>query len=104
MSSDKPLREGPAQKRIESWIDRAAAQPPQEGVAAATVILLRDAAGGLETLMLRRDSKLDFVGGMWVFPGGRVDAADRAGLAGATSSPLRGAPPCARRSRSRGSP
>jgi 8-oxo-dGTP pyrophosphatase MutT (NUDIX family) len=27
--------------------------------------------------MLRRNSKLDFAGGMWVFPGGRVDPADR---------------------------
>jgi 8-oxo-dGTP pyrophosphatase MutT (NUDIX family) len=48
---------------------------------AATVILVRDGAQGLETLMLRRNSKLDFAGGMWVFPGGRVDDADRIGLA-----------------------
>ena len=47
---------------------------------AATVILLRDGERGLETLMLRRNSKLDFAGGMWVFPGGRVDEGDRAGL------------------------
>src|SRR5689334_3375415 len=45
-------------------------------VAAATVILLRDGPEGLETLMLRRDSKLAFAGGMWVFPGGRVDPGD----------------------------
>ncbi len=50
------------------------------GKAAATVILLRDGAQGLETLMLRRNSKLAFVGGMWVFPGGRVDPGDRTGL------------------------
>ena len=31
--------------------------------------------------MLRRSSRLAFAGGMWVFPGGRVDDADRAGLA-----------------------
>lgn len=43
---------------------------------AATVVLLRDGAGGLETLMLRKNSRLAF-GGMWVFPGGRVDDADR---------------------------
>lgn len=49
-------------------------------VAAATVLLLRDGEDGLETLMLRRNSKIAF-GGMWVFPGGRVDEADRAGLA-----------------------
>lgn len=47
-----------------------------EAVPAATVILLRDAPGGVETLMLRRNSKLDFAGGMWVFPGGRVDPDD----------------------------
>ena len=44
---------------------------------AATVVLLRDGAGGLETLMLRKNSRLAF-GGMWVFPGGRIDDADRA--------------------------
>ena len=48
-------------------------------VAAATVILLRDGPDGLETLMLRRDSRLAFAGGMWVFPGGRVDPGDFAG-------------------------
>ena len=47
---------------------------------AATVILVRDGADGLETLMLRRNSKLDFAGGMWVFPGGRVDPGDRLDL------------------------
>lgn len=47
---------------------------------AATVILLRDGAAGLETLMLRRDSKIAF-GGMSVFPGGRIDPGDWAGLA-----------------------
>lgn len=41
-------------------------------IPAATVVLLRDRADGLEALMLRRNSKIAF-GGMWVFPGGRVD-------------------------------
>ncbi len=45
-------------------------------VAAATVVLLRDAPGGLETLMMRRSSKLRFMGGNWVFPGGRVEDDD----------------------------
>lgn len=45
-------------------------------IPAATVILLRDTAAGLETLMLHRTSKVAF-GGMWVFPGGRVDDGDR---------------------------
>jgi 8-oxo-dGTP pyrophosphatase MutT (NUDIX family) len=52
-----------------------------ELVEAATVILLRDGPDGLETLMLRRNSKLAFAGGMWVFPGGRVDPEDRTGVA-----------------------
>ena len=47
-----------------------------EAIPAATVILLRDGPDGLETLMLRRNSKLEFAGGMWVFPGGRVDDED----------------------------
>lgn len=43
--------------------------------AAATVIVARDAVGGLEVLMLRR-SDVGAFPGMWVFPGGRVDAGD----------------------------
>jgi len=42
---------------------------------AATVVLLRDVPGGVEVLMLRRTSAVAF-GGMWVFPGGRVDPVD----------------------------
>jgi 8-oxo-dGTP pyrophosphatase MutT (NUDIX family) len=53
--------------------------PGGAAIAAATVILIRDGAGGLETLMLRRNSRLAF-GGMWVFPGGRVDPGDRTGI------------------------
>jgi len=44
--------------------------------AAATVLLLREVEGDLEVLMMRRGSGLSFMGGMWVFPGGRVDAVD----------------------------
>ncbi|MGI9622025.1 MAG: NUDIX hydrolase [Acidimicrobiales bacterium] len=48
-------------------------------IPAATVILLRDGALGLETLLLQRSSKLSFAEGSWVFPGGRVDESDRRG-------------------------
>ncbi len=43
---------------------------------AATVVLLRDGASGLEVLLARRSSKLAFHGGAWVFPGGRIDPDD----------------------------
>src|SRR5260221_4220681 len=49
------------------------------GVPAATVVLVRDGADGLETLLLRRNSKIAF-GGMWVFPGGRIDESDWRGV------------------------
>ncbi len=54
-----------------------------ELIPAATVLLLRNGESGVEVLMVRRNSKIAF-GGMWVFPGGRVDEADAADAAGAT--------------------
>ncbi len=42
----------------------------------ATVILLRDTGDSIETLLLRRNSRLSFHGGAWVFPGGRIDPED----------------------------
>lgn len=45
---------------------------------AATVMLVRDADDGLEVFMLRRTLQAAFAGGMYVFPGGRVDLADHA--------------------------
>ncbi len=52
-----------------------------ELIPAATVIPLRDGDTGLEVLMLRKNSELAF-GGMWVFPGGRVDPGDHVGGTG----------------------
>jgi len=43
---------------------------------AATVLLLRDGAVGLEVYLLRRVRGMAFAGGMHVFPGGSVDPAD----------------------------
>jgi 8-oxo-dGTP pyrophosphatase MutT (NUDIX family) len=43
---------------------------------AATLVLLRDAMGGPEVLLMRRHRSSGFVPGAWVFPGGRVDPAD----------------------------
>lgn len=43
---------------------------------AATVMLVRDGADGLEVFMLQRTQNAAFARAMWVFPGGRVDRAD----------------------------
>ncbi|HEB89851.1 MAG TPA: NUDIX hydrolase [Deltaproteobacteria bacterium] len=64
-------------RSLEKWTREGAEGSPP--VRAATVILLRDRPSGLETLMLKRNSKIAF-GGMWVFPGGRLDAGDWQGI------------------------
>jgi 8-oxo-dGTP pyrophosphatase MutT (NUDIX family) len=47
-----------------------------EASPAATVVIARDGDGGeIEVLMVHRNSKHAF-GGMWVFPGGKVDPGD----------------------------
>ena len=46
--------------------------------AAATVVILRDGAMGPAVLMLRRRQSLADFGGLWAFPGGKVETADRA--------------------------
>lgn len=43
---------------------------------AATTLILRDGALGLEVLMVRRSLQASFMPGAYVFPGGAVDAAD----------------------------
>lgn len=43
---------------------------------AATIIIVRQAVSNFEIFMLRRTSKASFAGGMYVFPGGRVEADD----------------------------
>lgn len=44
---------------------------------AATVVVLRDGPAGPEVFMVRRHEDTAFMGGAHVFPGGRVDTADR---------------------------
>ncbi len=54
-----------------------------EAIESATLILVRDRrddaspAGGFEVFMLERHIETDFAGGALVFPGGRVEEADR---------------------------
>lgn len=68
--------EGPTDPRSAS-LPKGASPAPDQPVPAATVVLLRDTPSGVSTLMLHRSSKVAF-GGMWVFPGGRVDPGDHA--------------------------
>ena len=46
---------------------------------AATVVVLRDSSSGPEVFMVRRHADTAFMGGAHVFPGGRVEKADRDG-------------------------
>ncbi len=62
----------------------AAAEAPKPLRAAATLVVLRDAEsglGGVEVLLLKRADRNDHNSNAWVFPGGVVDAGDRAAVA-----------------------
>jgi 8-oxo-dGTP pyrophosphatase MutT (NUDIX family) len=57
---------------------------------AASAILLRDADGGPEVLLLQRNPAARFMGGAWVFPGGAVHAEDeQPGVPGPVGAALR---------------
>lgn len=48
-----------------------------DAIPAATLVVWRDAASGPEILIVERSSNMAFAAGAIVFPGGRVDEADR---------------------------
>ncbi|HSU36706.1 MAG TPA: NUDIX domain-containing protein [Propionibacteriaceae bacterium] len=50
--------------------------PSAPAAPAASVILLRDSPGGLETFLLHRHARMSFAASMVVFPGGKVDPVD----------------------------
>lgn len=52
----------------------SADRPPRP---AATLVVVRDAPGGLQVLLMCRAERGDHNSGAWVFPGGTLDAADR---------------------------
>ncbi len=60
-------------------------EPSDGGVAgvreAASVILLRDAPGGPEVLLVQRNPEQRLMGGAWVFPGGSLSEGDSDELA-----------------------
>ncbi len=67
--------------------------PPRD---AASVVMLRDGTAGLEVLLLRRHADSNVLGGAYVFPGGKVDAADGAAnmLAQLDRAPAKRSRPC----------
>jgi 8-oxo-dGTP pyrophosphatase MutT (NUDIX family) len=69
---DGRLGERPGQG--EEYRGRAGTQSPAKARQAATVILLRGGAQTLEVLLVKRTPMARFMGGVWVFPGGAVDA------------------------------
>ena len=58
------------------------ARPPRP---AATIVVLRDGAGGIEVLLSRRAERGDHNSGAWVFPGGIVEPGDALAHAAATA-------------------
>ena len=49
---------------------------PTSPFPSATVVMLRDTAGGLEVFLLKRHGLSEVLGGAYVFPGGKVDRDD----------------------------
>ncbi|WP_344135625.1 NUDIX hydrolase [Saccharopolyspora halophila] len=61
----------------DGFVPERAPEVPAELRNAATVMLLRDGATGIEVFLQRRVRGMAFAGGMTVFPGGGVDPRDR---------------------------
>ncbi len=74
----RPDYEIPAERLPAGFVETLTKVPDAPAVPrpAATVVLMREARPGPEVLLLRRNRATGFVPGAWVFPGGRVDAAD----------------------------
>ena len=80
------IRDFPAPRalaaQLRAGLAAAAGEPPPDAPPpapvrdAATVMLVRDGADGVEVFLFRRVASMVFAAGMHVFPGGRVDAAD----------------------------
>ena len=74
-------RPGPGEE-----LNRGEVTPPR---LAATVILLRGGADALELLLVKRNPNARFMGGVWVFPGGAVDATEGDGDAALRAAAVR---------------
>ena len=64
------------ESRYKKWETDHEKRGTSDLIPAATVVIMRDSESGIELLMLRKNSKVAF-GGMWVFPGGKIDETDK---------------------------
>ena len=64
------------ESRYKKWESDHEERGTSELIPAATVVIMRDSESDIELLMLRKSSKVAF-GGMWVFPGGKIDETDK---------------------------
>lgn len=86
MHEEDVAHEIPLERLPEGFAQRLEARregPPPRPRPAATIVLLRESPGGaagpgVQLLLLQRSRSAGFVPGAWVFPGGRVEAADGA--------------------------
>src|ERR1700722_13258922 len=62
---------------VGNWMSAVEGKAMAVPVEAATVVILRDGSFGLEACLLHRQREMAFASQAWVFPGGKVDRADR---------------------------
>lgn len=92
MIRDFPIDHLPSlQKSCADYLERLAEDPATKPVPtrpAATVMIVRDGAAGVEVFLLRRVQTMKFAPSSMVFPGGGVDARDAADLHWAGPGPV----------------
>jgi 8-oxo-dGTP pyrophosphatase MutT (NUDIX family) len=84
-----PQRAGAEERRDATTGEEYNPGPVAEPRQAATVILLRGEHERLEVLLVRRTPEARFMGGVWVFPGGAVDAGEGDGDAAHRAAAIR---------------
>jgi 8-oxo-dGTP pyrophosphatase MutT (NUDIX family) len=65
----------PMPDRLKDWASKAP-EVPVEPRDAATIVVVRDGAEGIEAYLMRRQTSMAFAAGMYVFPGGGLMASD----------------------------
>lgn len=74
--TDSQAQQGVSRRPLPRAMWPTPGQVPAVPRDAATILLLRDGVDGTETYLLRRQASVAFAAGMYVFPGGTVQAGD----------------------------